>query len=278
MITAKSTLFSHLWLIVPILDVQDSLVRNFLVRHQWVIQHGGHILFKAVAKPDTNCEELINQSGATLIQQPDEGLCGAWNQAMDYLCRAQLSDRDYVAFLGLDDEMSYKFCRAASGFRRGKDSPDFIYGDARIVFNGFYKDCVSSDEPALFCGRERAFDIFHPGMMNRWGAIRDHRFDTRYRLAGDFDFYIGLSQRHTVKYRYLPIIQATIGAEGVSNRPSAKGIYRKEWSRIATERKVIIRRARLRFNFLRLIGTVPGLTSLMRKAYWALSAQKIVPQ
>lgn len=275
MLTMKSDRFNKIWLIVPFMSYQTRELIAFADKHKWFIEQGGSVLYKASGTIDSLIADRVEAAGATLIQRVDSGLYDAWNQAMDYLWDAGIRDGAYISFLGLDDEIDQDFCVEVAQLANSSEQFDFIYGNGRSILNGRFKDRVSPSTPALFGKDNYVFDVPHPGMMNRWAAVSHYRFDTRYRLAADFDFYIGIAQRKAVSFRHVQKIQTMIGADGVSNSAKAKDIYIREWSSISTARNVRLNLENNRMGIMSLISRFPRLFDLLRRLYWALTAQKL---
>lgn len=112
--------------------------------------------------------------------------------------------------------------------------------------------------------------------MNKWETIRNVRFDTRYRLAADFDFYIGITRNRKVSYQKIPEIQASIGAEGMSNSLAALEIYPREWSQISSRRKVELDVPRLKIALLRIIAHFPLAFNSLRRAAWLIRGMQAI--
>lgn len=261
--------FDKLWMVVPFLPADaDSLV-SFLDRHRWFCEDGGHILFKSAAENiDIHLRSTIESAGCELVASRDSGLYDAWNQAMDTLASKALTPCGYVTFLGLDDTLCEPYCQTVARLASSGAGPDFCFGDAEHMLHGRIRYQPSPPHPRLFGADNYVFDIAHPGLMNRWGTISKYRFDTRYQLAGDFDFYVGITRRVQVSYLKIPEMQAIIGAEGMSNSIAALEIYPREWSLISSTRKVKLDTPRLKIALFRVIAHFPLAFNSLRRASW----------
>ena len=232
-------------------------------------------MLKASGSVDQLLSEFVRSAGGTIRQTKDSGIYDAWNQAMDFLQSTSLDEDTYVAFLGLDDELNRDFCNEVARIAIDGGKPDFIYGNSRCILNGRFKDQTSPSFPSLFAKDRYVFDVPHPGMMNKWGAIRNYRFDTRYKLAADFDFYIGIAQRRDVSFTHVQKIQAMIGTDGMSNNASAIEIYIREWGLIQSRRNVVLVVPTWRLKILQMVAAVPFLLKPLRRLSWIVRAKKI---
>ena len=267
--------FKKIWIITPFLHNELPNLESFLESHKWFLTKGGKILLKSDGRIDQKQLDHLIGTGIVLIQKPDISLYDAWNQGMDFLLSINIDLDSYITFLGLDDRLSNDFCRKTIEAVKNDPKIDFIYGNGRSTLNGRYKDLAVTNKPALFNGAEYVFDVLHPGLMNRWSTIRDQRFDINYRLAADLDFYIGITQRQQVIYKHLSVIQAIIGADGVSNNAKALNIYINEWTSISKKRGVFLRLDQRRMYFLRILSKFPRLFFILRRGYWSVTAKKL---
>jgi len=194
---------------------------------------------------------------------------------MDMLESQPLTNDCYVAFLGIDDTIREDYCLAATRIAQPPAQPDFIYGDALNVSHGRVKYQVSPLMPKLFGKNDYLFDVPHPGLLNRWETIKKFRFDARYQLAGDFDFYIRIASSMDVTYAKVPKVQATIGADGMSNSLKALEIYPREWAMIASSHQVTLAVPRFKIALVRAIATVPPLFNLLRRLSWLIRGNNL---
>ena len=264
----RSNIFSNIWLIVPFTPTVCNVLPSFLNKHQWFYTGGGNILFKSAASIDQKTARMITSAGCKLTQTEDSGIYEAWNQAMDTLEKQHLDIDAYVAFLGVDDEINEIFCLSVANLAKQSSKPDFIFGDAKYRLHDKCKTRHSPVNPRLFGKNDYLFDIPHPGLMNRWGTIRPFRFDLSYKLAADFDFYIGVAQSTLVSYQKIQAVQSTMGADGMSNSLEALDIYPREWSQIAARRQVHLAVPRLKIALFRKIARFPMIFHLLRRMAW----------
>ena len=268
--STKSNSYGGIWLIVAVVASDYPNLPVFLDKHRWLCAGGGHLLFKAASIVDDPLAKIIAAAGCELLQVKDSGIYDAWNQAMDMLESTTLTNDCYVAFLGIDDTIREDYCLAATRIAQPPTQPDFIYGDALNVSHGRAKYQVSPLMPKLFGKNNYLFDVPHPGLLNRWETIKKFRFDVRYQLAGDFDFYIRIANSMDVTYAKMPKVQAIIGADGMSNSLKALEIYPREWAMIASSYQVSLAVPRFKIALFRALATVPPLFNLLRRIAWLI--------
>ena len=169
--------------------------------------------------------DLIREtpSIARFVSEPDAGIYDAMNKGL------ALSTGDYVGFLNADD--LYASPTAVASLRECITSrrPDVIYGDLQYVD-------AKNTERVIRDWRAGEFSFGH---LN-WGWMPPHPtfyvrrdllaelgcFDTKYRIAADYDFmtrYLLARGRH---YAYVPQVLVKMRSGGVSNR-SLANILRK---------------------------------------------------
>ena len=273
--STKSNSYGGIWLIVAVVASDYPNLPVFLDKHRWLCAGGGHLLFKAASIVDDPLAKIIAAAGCELLQVKDSGIYDAWNQAMDMLESTTLTNDCYVAFLGIDDTIREDYCLAATRIAQPPTQPDFIYGDALNVSHGRAKYQVSPLMPHLFGKNNYLFDVPHPGLLNRWETIKKFRFDARYQLAGDFDFYIRIASSMDVTYAKVPKVQATIGADGMSHSLKALEIYPREWAMIASSHQVSLAVPRFKIALFQAIATVPPLFNLLRRLSWIIRGNSL---
>ena len=265
--------YVNIWLIVPLLCSQEHELLIFIKRHSVFFNNGGRAILKVSGSLENKPTKLLQDENIHLIQKPDSSLYEAWNQSLDYLESIKIKADSYVAFLGLDDTICYKFCDVATRFS-GLDI-DFIYGDIYSELGQRFRRGRPALQPLLFNNyNEYVFDVFHPGMMNRWKSISSFRFDESFQLAADLDFYIRVSKSQNINSQYIGIIQAIVGADGISNSVVAKYIYMREWVLIENKLGVKILKKSTRTTWLIRLSSVPIVYNIVRKIYWGIVGKK----
>jgi glycosyltransferase len=160
---------------------------------------------------------------ARLVSERDEGIYDALNKGI------RLATGDVVGFLHADDlfEDSEVLSRVAQAF----DDPDVdaVYGDLVYVRHEDVGHVVrywrsgGYDSTAL----SRGWMPPHPTFYVRRAVYeRLGGFDTRYRIAADYDSVLRLLSVGKIRAAYIPEVLVRMRVGGVSNR-SLKTIFRK---------------------------------------------------
>lgn len=166
--------------------------------------------------------ELAN-SGTQLVSEPDEGIYDAINRG---IARAS---GDVIGLMHSDDFFAHDhvLSRVAQAFE--ETGADGVYGDL---------DYVSADDPARVVRQWRAGDYQHVRLkrgwmpphptlylrrevFERWGL-----YDTRYRIAGDYDAMLRFLLRGRISLSYIPEVLVKMRVGGESNKSLAR-IFRK---------------------------------------------------
>lgn len=162
---------------------------------------------------------------AVLVSEPDEGIYDALNKG---IAKAR---GDVIGFLHADDVFAddQVLARVAAAF--ADPTVEAVYGDLQYV---------SRDHPARII-RHWATAPFTPARLKR-GWMPPHPtlyvrrsvydrlgvFDTRYRIAADYDFMLRLFTQLDLRAVHLPAVLVKMRVGGVSNR-SLGPILRKSW-------------------------------------------------
>lgn len=174
--------------------------------------------------------------------------------------------------MGLDDLLTERFCEEALTTTSIEDEIDFVYGNSVHELKGTTYLHESPENPKLFGQDNFLFDVPHPGMFNRWGTIKNYRFDTQFRLAADFDFYIGIALSKSLKWKKLNMVQATLGGEGISASLNSKQIYLNEWATIEAKRGVKLSSNKLHTTVTAWIAKNPLVYKWLRQAWWKIKS------
>lgn len=162
---------------------------------------------------------------AVLVSEPDDGIYFGLNKGI-----AQVTG-DVLGFLHADDV--YAHCEVLARVARAFDDAavEAVYGD--LVY-------VSSNDATRVIRYWRAGD-YRPQRL-RWGWMPPHPtlylrrslyerlgvFDTRYRIAADYDLMLRMLTQLQGKVVYLPEVLVRMRVGGVSNR-SLANVLRKSW-------------------------------------------------
>jgi glycosyltransferase involved in cell wall biosynthesis len=166
-----------------------------------------------------------SDSLAVLVSEPDEGIYDALNKG---IARAS---GEVVGLLHADDVYADSEALAQVAGAFADPEVDAVYGD--LVY-------VSKSDPSHVIRDWRA-GAFSPARL-RWGWMPPHPtlflrrslyerfglFDTRYRIAADYDLMLRVLSQLSGKVVYLPKVLVRMRMGGVSNR-SLSNIVRKSW-------------------------------------------------
>jgi glycosyltransferase len=159
---------------------------------------------------------------ARLVSEPDQGIYDAMNKGL------RLATGDIVGILNADDLYQDRrvFARVLKAFE--DPAVDACYGD--LVY-------VRAEDPS------KVLRYWHSGPPTpdcfQWGWMPPHPtlfvrrgvyatlglFDTRYRIAADYEFMLRTLLKHRLKVAYIPEVLVRMRAGGASNG-SLKGILR----------------------------------------------------
>ncbi|MGB4107952.1 MAG: glycosyltransferase [Alphaproteobacteria bacterium] len=171
---------------LPGLQATDrSLMLQSFRDFEWIVVDGG-------SKDGTR--DFLQHSSATSISHPDAAFFEGMNMG---LARAS---GDYVLFLGAGDRLAYAntLARLRNFIRSESTPPDFIYGDT--LEGGAYKSARGHDHLKL------GMFTPHQAMICRRGMLNGLSYDTRYRIAADYDLTARLLQRSkNISYFPLPV-------------------------------------------------------------------------
>jgi glycosyltransferase len=160
---------------------------------------------------------------ACVVSEPDQGIYDAMNKG---LARAS---GDWVGFLNADDMFastdSVARLAAAAAAQGG---PDLIYGDLDYVEEARIDRVVRQWRSGAFDASLLRYGWMppHPTFYVRRDRFGSQRFDTRYRIAADYDFMLRCLTQPGIRLHYVPEVLVHMRNGGASNR-SLKALWRK---------------------------------------------------
>jgi putative colanic acid biosynthesis glycosyltransferase len=176
--------------------------------YEWLVQDGG--------SGDGTLEYLASVDCADTVSTPDAGLYDAMNKAIER------ASGDYIIFINAGD------CFAAADIllhiqqeiEKSGQPPDFIYGDAlEDTGHGrsYYKKARKHTEIAsgLF--------THHQAMVYKRESLGDIRYDTRYKIAADFDFTVRFLENVNGRKLYIQRALCVFKFGGISQKNAALG-------------------------------------------------------
>lgn len=179
----------------------NSLKIQNLTDFEWIVIDG--------ASKDSTAYYL-STTKALWVSEPDNGIYDAMNKGL------MRSNGDYVLFLNAGDCITgaNTLAQLANFIAAQKTTPDFIYGDS--FENNIYKP---AREP-----KQIAFGMFthHQSMLYHRSIISSIHYNTRYKIAADYDFTLrALGNSNSTLYFPFPICLFEQG--GVSQTNAFKG-------------------------------------------------------
>jgi glycosyltransferase len=169
--------------------------------------------------------ESLFDGRLTLISEPDEGLYFALNRGLE------LATGEYVLFLGADDALAGGAIDAIS-VAVGEARPDLIFGDVEVVgVDGSKWVQQGCEAPGRVGGIPRAMPVCHQASLYSADVMRRlGGFDTRYRIASDYDLYLRFLDADT-EWLYVPVVIAEFRLGGASSRDgiATAAEYRDIW-------------------------------------------------
>lgn len=192
-------------------QVGGALASIFRQRHEGALES---IVIDGASTDGTLAAlEALRPRIARLVSEPDEGIYDAMNKGL------RLAGGDVVGLLNADDV--YQDDQVLSRVARAFEDPsvEACYGD--LVY-------VRKEDPSRIVRYWRsgppAPESFrwgwmpaHPTFFVRRGIYERHGlFDTRFRIAADFELMLRLLGRHRVKAAYIPEVLVRMRAGGTS--------------------------------------------------------------
>lgn len=203
--------------ITPCLNAADTIERAF----DSVLMQG-----------DSLCEHIVIDGGSTdgtlerlerhqqrlgkrlrWVSEPDKGIYDAMNKGV-----AQATG-DWILVLGADDVLEPNALDAVVRAAEGDPTADLVFGDAYVKEpDGRTRLQSSEGRPRFGSGMPLEMPVCHQACAYSARVFEELRgFDSRYRVAGDYDFYMRFHEAGLGSVRVsLPL--ATYSLAGVSSR------------------------------------------------------------
>ncbi|MCM1163352.1 MAG: glycosyltransferase [Muribaculaceae bacterium] len=146
------------------------------------------------------------------VSQPDNGLYDAMNRGI------AMATGDAVGTLNSDDFLTST--DVLSRVARGLEGVDAVYGDVHYVSPTDLSTSVRCYSSASFRPwmMRLGYMPAHPSFYCRRHVYERYgTFDTRFRVASDFELLLRLIYIHRISCRYLPLDFVTMRTGGISN-------------------------------------------------------------
>jgi glycosyltransferase involved in cell wall biosynthesis len=156
------------------------------------------------------------------VSEPDQGIYDAMNKGL------ALARGDFVFFLGADDRLADERVLADVAASLDAAPCDFLYGGIEVRF------LDGRVVPFMPPPPEEALAFMIHGCLPHQASFASRRafavagtFDTRYRIAGDYDWFLRVLTRNDLVTRRIERIIGSYQMGGLSNRlrPSQAEVY-----------------------------------------------------
>ena len=153
--------------------------------------------------------------------EKDDGIYDAWNKGV------KESSGEYICFVGSDDYLTNQDSLEILRSRIGDQKYDLV------LFQGIFLKSDSKKEYIVGSDWNQnqliKMPICHPGMLHHWSLFdRIGKFNTEFKIAGDYDFMLRLSAETKTLYIDTPLITIMDG-----------GISRSQYLRAMAEKRII---------------------------------------
>jgi glycosyltransferase involved in cell wall biosynthesis len=174
-----------------------------------------HIILDAGSK-DGTVEILRDYQDkvALWLSEPDGGVYDAWNKGLD------LARGEWMAFLGADDRYRPGAISTYMDLARRNPDAEFLSSRAQLDHPSGYSPVFGG--PWEWPAFAKRMTTVHVGSLHRRSLFERHgKFDTSYRIAGDYEFL--LRPRDGLRTAFTPTTTVTMRAGGLSD--STAGLY-----------------------------------------------------
>jgi len=199
-------------IVIATLDAEDTLPACLdSIRSQTYVSREVIIIDGGSTDGSQNVIERNEDLVASWVSEPDHGIYDAWNKGVER------SSGEWICFLGADDSFAApdvlgKLVVLASD----RVEVDLVHGKSRVYdAQGKLKRVHGADwEWRTF---KRAMGVIaHPGALHhRLVFDRLGKFDTRFRIAGDYEFLLRAGPR--LRTAFLDKVVVDMGGGGISN-------------------------------------------------------------
>ena len=224
--TPSFTIITSTWNAAATLPrLLDSLAAQTCRDFNWIVQDGASsdATLDIVEQYRDRLPEILTAGGR------DGGIYDAWNKAID---RWQDKLGDWILFLGADDALAGPDVLAAVKERLTDCPETVLYAVGGLTFTDYEQGTSRpADHPADYAEKFRqrfyGMPLAHPATFHRRSMLLQNRFDTSFRIAGDYDFIL---RTWTSPQQLLPLpLHVTFMAlGGISSSPAKQQACARE--------------------------------------------------
>lgn len=224
----------------------DSIERQTFQDFEVIIKDGG--------SSDGTVDKLPERSWLKLVQQPDDGIYDAMNQAVRKACG------QYIYFLNCGDHFYDQKVleRMADGMQKEKREHCIYYGDIYEQKTG-QKVASNPRLDAFGCYRNVPC---HQACFYEKDLLLAHPFEVKYRVRADYEQFLWCFFRGEAQFCYRDMLIASYEGGGFSETKENRRCSAKEHRDIT--RKYMTGAQRLRFRLILWLTLSPLRTALAR--------------
>ncbi len=153
-------------------------------------------------------EELFTERGIKYyyVSEKDNGIYDAMNKSL------YSTEGDYVHFLNAGD-LFYNEYVLEDFFGKIDTDDEIIYGNYCLFHKEFYK-IIHSKEPKYL---NDGMPCTHQAFFIKTKLIMDTKYNTEYKMAADYDFFLSMYQ-NGVRFKHINLIVVNFAVSGLSQK------------------------------------------------------------
>lgn len=150
-----------------------------------------------------------------IVSEPDKGIYDAMNKG------AALSSGQWLVFLNAGDSFADSNV-LLNVSKYAKDSVDVLYGST--IYQ--YKNLIKQEKPAPINCLTQGMIFCHQSALISATAMKELKYDTQYRTAADYDFFLRCYMGGK-KFEEIPVVISRFEIGGESTKGNYKILYEK---------------------------------------------------
>lgn len=144
----------------------------------------------------------------TLIIEKDEGIYDAWNKGI------KVAKNDWICFLGADDTMKSDALLNYNNFIVKNQNLEFVSSKIILINKKNKKRTIGQNWN--WDKFSRYMNISHPGSMHSKKLFKNNSFNTKYKIAGDYEFLLRIGKN--LKAGFINKVTVEMSSGGISNQ------------------------------------------------------------